>query len=592
MPLTLLYVEDCQKTREVMSLIFKEYFKEVIIAINGKDGLNKFKNNQIDMLITDIEMPVLSGIDMIKKIRDMKHDVSILVISAHNDVKYLTQSIKCQIEDYIFKPIQRATLQNTLTKVQQKIVEKKKKQKQLQLLEEYKEITDESSIISKTNSKGIITYVNDNFCRVSGYRRDELIGENHNVIKSSDEASTIFQELWTTINNKQIWQGAIKNRAKNGDLYYVKTTILPILNNDGDIEEFIASRILINNIIHPKQQLYDFIKSMHESIVIFIKIEDFKYISGYYENNLKEKIQKDINSAKINMNYIDYDLSIIVSFSYGKNALKDAKLGLEQLLETKQCFILANGLSKEFKDKSLSKMQTLKMIKKAIDSYNIVSYFQPIINNRTKQIEKYESLVRLIDEKGNILSPNFFLNVSKEGNYHSKITSIVLENSFKALKQTSVSIAINLSVLDIEKREIREKFLSLLQENQSDTQRIVLELTEEENIKNFKNIKEFIKKIKYLGVKIAIDDFGVGYSGFERVLDYKPDILKIDGRLIKNINKDKVTYSIVEAIVFFAKKEQLKTIAEYVENKAIYTTLCKLGIDYSQGYYFGKPKIL
>jgi EAL domain-containing protein (putative c-di-GMP-specific phosphodiesterase class I) len=232
------------------------------------------------------------------------------------------------------------------------------------------------------------------------------------------------------------------------------------------------------------------------------------------------------------------------------------------------------------------------MMKKAIDSYNIVSYFQPIINNRTKQIEKYESLVRLIDEKGNILSPNFFLNVSKEGNYHSKITSIVLENSFKALKQTSVSIAINLSVLDIEKREIREKFLSLLQENQSDTQRIVLELTEEENIKNFKNIKEFIKKIKYLGVKIAIDDFGVGYSGFERVLDYKPDILKIDGRLIKNINKDKVTYSIVEAIVFFAKKEQLKTIAEYVENKAIYTTLCKLGIDYSQGYYFGKPKIL
>jgi len=105
-------------------------------------------------------------------------------------------------------------------------------------------------------------------------------------------------------------------------------------------------------------------------------------------------------------------------------------------------------------------------------------------------------------------------------------------------------------------------------------------------------IKTFIKEIKVLGVSIAIDDFGVGYSGFERVLDYKPDILKIDGRLIKTINDDKVAYSIVESIVSFAQKEQLETIAEYVENEAIYTTLCSLGVDYSQGYYFGKPDTL
>ena len=84
----------------------------------------------------------------------------------------------------------------------------------------------------------------------------------------------------------------------------------------------------------------------------------------------------------------------------------------------------------------------------------------------------------------------------------------------------------------------------------------------------------------------------MGYSNFERVLDYKPDILKIDGRLIKNIHKDSLSYSMVESIVSFAKKEQLQTIAEYVESEAIYNILCDLGVDYSQGYYFGKPALL
>jgi EAL domain-containing protein (putative c-di-GMP-specific phosphodiesterase class I) len=93
-------------------------------------------------------------------------------------------------------------------------------------------------------------------------------------------------------------------------------------------------------------------------------------------------------------------------------------------------------------------------------------------------------------------------------------------------------------------------------------------------------------------VTIAIDDFGVGYSNFIRVLDFSPDFLKIDGRLIRNINSDKLSYSIVESIVSFAQKEELKTIAEFVESREIYDTIREMGVDYSQGYYFGKPSIL
>ena len=95
-----------------------------------------------------------------------------------------------------------------------------------------------------------------------------------------------------------------------------------------------------------------------------------------------------------------------------------------------------------------------------------------------------------------------------------------------------------------------------------------------------------------MGVQIAIDDFGAGYSNFERLLEFEPDILKIDGSLIKNIITDHYSKNVVETIVNFAKKQNIKTIAEYVENEEIFNFLNELGVDYSQGYFFGKPEDL
>jgi EAL domain-containing protein (putative c-di-GMP-specific phosphodiesterase class I) len=93
-------------------------------------------------------------------------------------------------------------------------------------------------------------------------------------------------------------------------------------------------------------------------------------------------------------------------------------------------------------------------------------------------------------------------------------------------------------------------------------------------------------------VKIAIDDFGTGFSNFERLIDYQPDILKIDGSLVKNIETSSLSMSVVKTIIAFAKEQNMQTIAEYVENENIFNILKDLGVDYSQGYYFGKPNIL
>lgn len=122
--------------------------------------------------------------------------------------------------------------------------------------------------------------------------------------------------------------------------------------------------------------------------------------------------------------------------------------------------------------------------------------------------------------------------------------------------------------------------------------RLVFELLEDESIKDFNVVKQFILDVKAYGVKIAIDDFGAGYSNYERLLDYQPDILKIDGCLIRDIETSSYSLSAVKSIVTFAKEQNLQTIAEYIENEAIFKIVKKLGVDYSQGYYFGKPEPL
>ena len=326
----------------------------------------------------------------------------------------------------------------------------------------------------------------------------------------------------------------------------------------------------------------------------FALIKSYENSKKEIENSIKNIriFQKKINSSKINIEPIDYDLSIIVSFAYGDEALKKAQIGLNRLNQTKEDFIISNHLLKQRKNIATKKIKTFKMVKQAIDSYNIVSYFQPIVNNRTKKIEKYESLVRLIDKEQNIIAPNRFLDTAKEGKYYSQITSMVLVNSFEALYHTDMNISINFSSLDIERSSTQTKFFELLKKHREHASRIILELLEDERIENIENMKKFIDKVKRFGVQIAIDDFGTGYSNFQRVLEYKPDILKIDGSLIEHIIDDDFSRHMVETIVAFSKKQNIKTVAEFVKSEEIFKVVCQLGVDFSQGYYFGKPDIL
>ncbi|WP_457750046.1 nitrate- and nitrite sensing domain-containing protein [Sulfurimonas sp.] len=125
----------------------------------------------------------------------------------------------------------------------------------MKLLNEYKNAVDRSSIVSKTDLYGRITYVNDKFCKISGYSKEELLGKAHSIVRHPDMPRSAFKDMWTTILNKKPWMGVVKNLKKDGGEYIVEVTINPILNHQGNIEEFIAIRNDITQTIRLHEEL-------------------------------------------------------------------------------------------------------------------------------------------------------------------------------------------------------------------------------------------------------------------------------------------------------------------------------------------------
>ena len=624
-------------------------FGTVIFVNSYADAIKEYKEHQIDIVLIELNKNYSEKFEYLKQIKEQNPFDLAIILSEDEQFSTVDKALKTGIDCYIKAPFEEKSFLFDIENLEKKYIlaeEYKDDKVNLNLLKQYQDITDKSSIISKTDKSGRITYVNDNFCKVSGYTKDELLGKNHNMIRPIDSPKELYKDMWNTIKNKkQQWTGILKNITKNGDLYYVKSTITPLFDEDGKIVEYIALRHNISSILTDKKHFLDKIASNVMSVLIMVQIEEFDMLEKFHSLNIIDQIEKlfgykllnylpsaykfenvynldngkyallteldkfldsnvqlssyldqfvnNVKQSRLHIDGIEYDINITLSYSLGKHMLyEDAKSGLDTAVDKNLSICHANDFSIRDQIEAKKNLDVMKMVKKALDDYKILSYFQPIVNNKTQQVEKYESLVRLIDEDGSVVSPYEFLGVSKRGSYYNKITTRVLENSFEILKTIRTELSINLSTLDIEKNDTRELIYSLLETNKKDCNRLVFELLEDERVKDFATIKTFIQKVKSMGVSIAIDEFGAGYSNFERLLEFEPDLLKIDGSLIKNIITDKYSQNIVETIVAFAKRQNIKTIAEYVENQDIFDYLNNLGVDYSQGYYFGKPDYL
>jgi EAL domain-containing protein (putative c-di-GMP-specific phosphodiesterase class I) len=243
-------------------------------------------------------------------------------------------------------------------------------------------------------------------------------------------------------------------------------------------------------------------------------------------------------------------------------------------------------LSKEYE----TNLNIANAIRYAIREDQIIPFFQPIIDLKNNRVSKYECLVRLRQDNGEILSPNAFLSISQKLKLYPKITEIMIQKTFEFFQNNGFGFTINLAFDDIFNERTNRYIFNKIDEYGVAGQ-LTFEILETQQLENDPAVQEFIRKVKATGAEIAIDDFGSGFANFEHMTKIDADYIKIDGSLIKNIDTDLNARLVVETIVVFAKKLGMKTVAEFVHSEQILKYVNALEIDYAQGYYLGKPEM-
>lgn len=294
-------------------------------------------------------------------------------------------------------------------------------------------------------------------------------------------------------------------------------------------------------------------------------------------------------SFKIGGEYISIRMNIGVAFD-SKKLLTQADIALHNAKDAKKHYSYYEK-NENVEARYRTNIAMTALIHKALAENRIICYYQPIVSFANSKTIKYETLVRLIDEEGHIISPAVFLPIAKKTKLYAQITRSVIQQACHCFEHRNEEFSINLSIDDIEDSlTVQTIIATLLKTNTAS--RVVFEILESEGIENYDSVERFITQVKALGAKIAIDDFGTGYSNFEHVLKLNVDYIKIDGSLIQGIVSNHRHRIIIETIVDFSRKIGAETIAEFVSDQAIFNSLLELNVNYSQGYHTGKPALI
>ena len=265
---TILVIDDSVFLQKHIASILKIRNYNIVSAFNAKDGFEKLSKYDINIIILDMELPDMHGLALLRKIKKSKQfsQIPIMILSGTGTSIIIRDSYKAGAYDFVQKPF---NIEELVLKIEISIEADRKSREILckqQILNDYKDAVDRSSIVSKTNANGVITYVNDKFCEVSGYTKEELVGKHHTMIRHQDMPKSTFEDMWKTIKDKKPWFGKVKNQTKDGGYYWVNTVINPIVDYNGNIIEYIGIRTDITEIENAKMEIQELHKHTKESI--------------------------------------------------------------------------------------------------------------------------------------------------------------------------------------------------------------------------------------------------------------------------------------------------------------------------------------
>jgi len=319
------------------------------------------------------------------------------------------------------------------------------------------------------------------------------------------------------------------------------------------------------------------------SVTIFEELEKIDIIT------IKNIIFNTIVSYEFKLSNNPHTIDIDITIGCSKGNDKNLKIFAEKALHNAKL----NYINFMYYDSNLYKNhflneELLSTLYKNIDEQTVEPFFQPIQDNKTSSIVKYEALMRIFDKNGNIIMPQVFIEKSRKYRLFNKLMELMILKVIEYIKKYRIHVSINLDYNDILNPTMKNLIIKNIEESEIG-EFLTIEILESKKINNYYLVNDFINDLKQHNVKIAIDDFGSGFSNYEQILNINTDYIKLDGSLIKKIDEE-IYYNLVKSIVLFCKEQKIKTVAEFVSDLKILRYVKSLDIDYSQGYYISKPK--
>jgi len=653
----ILYIEDDKIVADSVSRTLQLLNQKIFTAYDGEEALGIIEKNPIDIIITDIRMPKLNGINLVEKLRQKDLDIPVIITTAFNEIDYLKKAIELSIESFIEKPIDLRKLLQTVAKISQRVETKRELERKKIQIEHFKEAISKSNLIISTTKDGLIKDINfDLFSDLSDQISKYKIEHISSLIDEKD-----LKIIYEFVNKYEVYNKTININFQN-KIYIVNLTAFALEFDYDEISSisFIFKDIslvvrekeeIINSLylepITKLQNRSSLIKNINESkdflnSLIIIDIDNFGRYIKMYGYEVGDKILRDISSKleefiKLNKRQnlhlfkldsdkfaillkssikikeqdlaklsnellsflesstflIDETINLDLSFTFGGayfeqfDILTEALIAKDVAQDRKLNYIDFSNVT-DSREAFQKNIELEKKIKNAFLNDEIITYFQAIVD-KDKNIIKYEALARIYDSfEKKVLTPYSFLNNIQHSKNYTKFTKIIIKKAMEGESLLHKEISINLSYEDIINPEIIDYLEKILKQHKSV---ITIELLESEGLIDMEKTIKFCTLMKSYGARIAIDDFGSGYSNYEYFLSLPIDKIKLDGSLVKKVGEYR-GFILIESIINFCKKCDIKVVAEFVEDEKTFNILKNLGVDYFQGHYFSEAKSL
>ena len=543
--LSVLYVEDDDAIRLRYAKFLGNFFNNITLAKDGQEGLALAKKSNYELIISDIVMPGMSGLEMIERIKEQNPGQVAIFISAYNDAAMLERAITIGVDGYLFKPLNKDKSIELLTKTVINITLHTQNN-------QYK--TKLESLVEEKTQELIDTYTIDsitNLYSLNKLQQDILSNPSYKIAISKIRGFKAINDIYG---------------YDSGDALLLQTAQI-LLNSfsrelgEGNYRLYRASGthfVILANVASTK--LYD---------VLLKVVETFE----------SSAIQIGDETLFVEMDGAVVDERCETSLSNADKALRESQV-------KKRVILYSTNIYEEEERKS--KIKCKEHLSDAIKNRRIVPYYQPIVSNKTNKVVKFEALARLLLPDGEVVSPALFLPTAKESKLYHNITHAIISQAFEDFKDLPYALSLNISTIDIHNKNTRE-FIANALNSFPQPQRVVFEILESEEMHSYVELQDFIQQVQSFGAKVAIDDFGSGYSNFSYLSKLNIDYVKIDGSLISELPASFASKAIVEMLSSFATQMGIKTIAEFVSSEEINKLVLRLKIDESQGYHFARP---